>query len=298
MTLLSMHSLLGKLLALTLFVTAVSCQPTHTVKPGSSKKNKALLFASVPPQAFLLKTIAGSDYDVLTLIKHGQDPHHWLPSPKQTLALNKSTAWFPSNLPFEENLLPKLHAQQSSLKIFPPLGAHSVHDKQHLHQRDPHTWLAPPLLIEQSTFIADSLGQLNPEKAALFKDRAETLKTKLNALHKEITKQLAPYKGRSFLIFHNSLSHFALSYGLSQHVIQSGDASPDPKRLRDIIKQAKEDKITSVFIQPQFDDQSARMVADAIGGQVVIIDPLAEDVLANLKHIADTLTDSFSQTDL
>ena len=40
------------------------------------------------------------------------------------------------------------------------------------------------------------------------------------------------------------------------------------------------------------------MVADAIGGRVVIIDPLSEDVLANLKQIADKLTASFSQARL
>ena len=38
------------------------------------------------------------------------------------------------------------------------------------------------------------------------------------------------------------------------------------------------------------------MIANAIDGRVVTIDPLAEDVLANLKQIADTLTAAFSQT--
>jgi len=287
---------LSAILILSVAALSMSCRPKDKNQTGESE-SKQVIFASVPPQAFLVNAIAGPEYDVRSLIEPGQDPHHWLPSPKQSFALSKATAWFPSGLPFEYNILRKIQNQKTAVQIFSTPDSHAPHQNKHHHESDPHTWLAPPLLIEQITFIADSLGQLNPDKASLYKDRAKTLKTKLTVLHDELTEQLAPYKGRSFLIFHDALSHFAHSYGLTQNVIQSGDAPPDPKRLRNIIKQAQENLTKTVYIQPQFDDQSARMIADAIGGRVVIINPLAEDVFTNMKQIADTLTHTFSQTD-
>ena len=292
---------LGKLptnLILSVVALSMSCHPKDENQYDEAE-NKAVIYVSVPPQAFLAKAIARPGIEVHCLIEPGQDPHHWLPSPKQTLALSKATAWLPAHLPFEQKLFPEIWSKEKKNKpeIFPTIiGQNPEHDHQH-SESDPHSWLSIPLLIEQTAIITRFIQSINPDKSSLYHERSEALNSRLATLHKELTYQLAPYKGRSFLIFHNALGHFAHTYGLTQNVIQSGDAPPDPKRLREIIKQAQANKTTTVFIQPQFDDRSARMIADAIGGQVIVIDPLAEDVLANLKHIANTLTDSFSRTD-
>lgn len=282
----------------------LSCQPRQegALEPTEPAGETPVIFASVPPQAYLLKSIAGPEFNIRILIEPGQDPHHWLPSPKQTLALHQAVAWFPSGLPFEKKLLSGFKNQKTGLQVFSPVAsdlpdtqAETESSSDHHHQSDPHTWMSPPWLIEQAAATAKALGQLDPKKAALYRDRANSLSENIAILDKQLSQQLTPYRGRSFLILHPALGHFAHTYGLEQNVIQPGDASPDPKRLRDIIKQAQRDKTTTVFTQPQFDDQSARMVAKAIAGRVATIDPLAEDVLANLKQIGDTLLDAFSQ---
>jgi zinc transport system substrate-binding protein len=279
----------------------LSCQPKQEGKLEPAGK-APVIFASIPPQAYLLKSIAGPEFDIRTLIEPGQDPHNWLPSPKQTLALHQAVAWFPSGLPFEKKILGGIKNQKAGLQVFSPVASdppdthpETESSSEHHHQSDPHAWLSPPWLIEQATATAKALGQLDPEKARLYQDRASSLSHTIAALDKQLSQQLTPYRGRSFLILHPALGHFARTYGIEQNAIQPGDASPDPKRLREIIKQAQRDKTATVFTQPQFDDQSARMVAEAIDGQVATIDPLAEDVLANLKQIGDTLVTSFSQ---
>ncbi|MCF6183977.1 MAG: zinc ABC transporter substrate-binding protein, partial [Bacteroidales bacterium] len=65
-------------------------------------------------------TIAGDHFKVHTLIDPGQDPHHWMPNPKQMLALNKAKAWWPAGLPFEQKLLPKIKTAANGPQIFPP----------------------------------------------------------------------------------------------------------------------------------------------------------------------------------
>ncbi|MBW2043180.1 MAG: hypothetical protein JRI76_14330 [Deltaproteobacteria bacterium] len=42
-----------------------------------------------------------------------------------------------------------------------------------------------------------------------------------------------------------------------------------------------------IFTQPQFSAKSASLLAAAIEGRVVMADPLAEDWLANLRHVAE-----------
>ena len=50
-----------------------------------------------------------------------------------------------------------------------------------------------------------------------------------------------------------------------------------------------------IFVQPQFDSRSATTVAQAIGGTVVPIDPMAREVTANLVTIASAIEQAFRQ---
>ena len=60
---------------------------------------------------------------------------------------------------------------------------------------------------------------------------------------------------------------------------------PTPAGLESLIEQAKEHGIKVVFAEPQFNPQSAEVIADALGGVVVLIDPLAKDYIDNLRSL-------------
>ena len=46
-------------------------------------------------------------------------------------------------------------------------------------------------------------------------------------------------------------------------------------------------------MQPQFDQTSADALAESINGNVVSIDPLEKDIVANLREIASAIKGSF-----
>jgi len=56
-----------------------------------------------------------------------------------------------------------------------------------------------------------------------------------------------------------------------------------------IAKQAKSEGVTTLFVQPQFDQSSATSLAETIGGRVQTLDPLEKDVLANLRTIGKAI---------
>jgi zinc transport system substrate-binding protein len=56
-----------------------------------------------------------------------------------------------------------------------------------------------------------------------------------------------------------------------------------------LIDQAKTDGVKVIFVQKQFPADSASAIAQAINGNVVPLDPLAEDSIANLQLIADSI---------
>jgi zinc transport system substrate-binding protein len=106
---------------------------------------------------------------------------------------------------------------------------------------------------------------------------------------------LAPYRGRAFLVFHPGFGYFADAYGLKEEAVEAGGRSPGPKQFRALVEKAKAEGIKTVFVQPQYDPHSARAVAEAIGGEVVPMNGLAKDVLADLEDIAEKVKRSMQE---
>ena len=96
-------------------------------------------------------------------------------------------------------------------------------------------------------------------------------------------------KGRDLFVFHPAYGYFARQYGLTQVAVETGGRQPSARHLAELIDRARARDVRVIFVQPQFARHSARAVADAIGGAVVPLDPLAEDYLGNLEQMASTV---------
>lgn len=286
---------------------------------GSSEPlnaGKITAYVSVPPQATLVSVIGGEHVVVEILAGAGKDPHDFSPSPKQAMNLGRAEVWFTTRMPFERSMAKKVHSNARRLRIVdttegqpsypasqpnPDESAahddHHGHDHDHAHDHsdgDPHLWLSPPHLKLQAEKIAATLAELAPEHGADFQANLTTLESQIDQVHAEIDKDLAPYRGATFLAYHGAFAWFADAYGLKQEAIEFGGRSPETKRLRQIIENARATGIRAVFTQPQFDRRSAEAVAKGLGGSVIDIDPLAEDLFGNLRHIAEQLGSALS----
>lgn len=294
----------------------VSCAETETVVRESGKP---VVFVSVPPYAGLVERIAGDSVEVISLVGENDDPHTFSPTPKVVASLSDAGVFFTAKLPFEERLLEKLAETDRDLKVVSLVdsldlrsfaaGEHDHHhhdhdhdhgDHDHDHDRDhdhsegeidPHVWLAPALLIEQINIIENELSGLlasQEEKNALAENSLSMI-FELTSLDKELAIALGPLRGKKFYVFHGAFGYFAESYGLEQKTIQLAGRTPAPKKLAALVNEAKADDVKVIFVQPQFDTSSAENLAEAIEGSVVPIDPLARDVIANLRDIAAKL---------
>jgi zinc transport system substrate-binding protein len=159
-------------------------------------------------------------------------------------------------------------------------------DDRSVGEPDPHIWMNPLLAIKQAEAMRDALARIDPDRAEVYRANLESLKEDLSALDRRIEGILSPFKGRRILVFHPSYGYFTDRYGLKQTPIETGGKSPGAQRLAELIARAKQEKAGAVFVQPQFDQKSARAVADAIGASVVVFDPLAEDYIENLEQAA------------
>ena len=138
------------------------------------------------------------------------------------------------------------------------------------------------------------LQTLIPAEAETIEERCDSLKEHLAQIDGQIRDILAPYRGRTFFVFHPAFGNFAAAYGLVQVSVEAGGHEPGPRHLADVIERARALGVRSVIVQPQFSRKSAETVAAAIDADIVGLDPLAADYEASLLTLARTLADLFA----
>jgi zinc transport system substrate-binding protein len=160
-----------------------------------------------------------------------------------------------------------------------------THAGESYHEQDPHVWTSPLLVTHMVGRIRDKLTELAPDHAADFARNQDAFVAELDALDAELHKRLDPLPNRKFMVFHPAWGYFADSYGLTQVSIEREGKEPGARGLAALIDQARQEKIKVVFVQPQFNKRQASQVAQAIGGGVVSVDPLAADYVDNLRRV-------------
>jgi len=282
-------------LYLLFFVLLTGCGKPEQHSGGG----KPSVFVSIPPQAGLLKALVGNQVEVYTLVGDGQSPHAYEPTARQLANLGTADLFFSIGVPFETALLnkirplyPDLNIVASDSGIIKRSISHHTHGEHCDHDHganDPHVWLSAKNAVSIAGNMYTALAQNDPEKEPFYRKNLEILTEELNALRRETHVLLAPFKGQRFYVYHPSFGYFADEYGLEEMPIELDGKSPSPRQLATLIEQARVDNVKIVFVQKQFPADSAQAIADAIGGTVVPLDPLAEDVIANLRQIAESI---------
>ncbi|MFW6169417.1 MAG: metal ABC transporter solute-binding protein, Zn/Mn family [Planctomycetota bacterium] len=281
----------------------VGCGRTGRQGPEGSLR----AIVSIRPQAWLVQQIGGKHVAVQTLVQPGESPVTYQPTDAEISRVMAADVYFRIGVPFERAPWSQAIQSAKTLQVVNtregvPLRRmgeeHSGHEHEHDHQHDhaghdPHIWLSPPLLKIQAQTIGSHLQKLDPAHADVYQRNLESLKTRLDEADTAIRGKLAPFSGRAFLIFHPAWGYFADEYGLRQVAIEKEGKEPTDREMTALQTLAREEEINVVFVQPQISGKSAEAIADGIDGRVEILDPLAEDVLAEIRRAAEAIADSY-----
>jgi zinc transport system substrate-binding protein len=262
---------------------------------------------SIDPQRFLVESIGGDTIKVVTIVPAGKNPHSYEPTPSQMKELSRSVVWFSIRIEFEQAIMPKIKSLYPHIRIVDTsIGIKrrimreeelDKHDHDHDHDEvgaeDTHIWMSVRLMKNQADVVYKTLVEINPSQKALYKKNYENLLKELDILDKELSRKLAPYKGKEFFIYHPVLGYFADDYGLRQISIEIKGKEPSPSQLAKVINLARKHKVKIIFVQEGFSKKSAETVAKAIGGKVVEINPLTSDYLNMMRKIGDMLVEGW-----
>jgi len=297
-------------------IAAAGCAGSERPVPDN------LVVVSIQPQAWLVERVAGETVEVATLLSPGDSPATYQPTDTQISRVLQAAAYFRIGVPFEEGEWFRAIASSRRIRIIDtregitlrPIETGHSHEHEaesgqaheheaesehsgeagtdHVHSAgglDPHIWLSPRLLAIQARTVARALGEIFPEHQETFTANLAALETALDSLDRELAALLAPVRGRTIFLFHPSWGYFADDYGLHQMPIEIEGKEPSDAELTAFQQLARSEGIRVIFIQPQITSHTADILAAALDAEVRLLDPLARDVMLNLRSTAELL---------
>lgn len=266
-------------------------EPTNNSDTVENSKLKVI--SSFYPLHEFVQSVGQDKIDATLLTPAGVEPHDWEPTIKDVQRMETSDLIIINGIGFEtwvesleENnfsgvivdtsngILIKTHEEEHEEEHE---DEHEEENNEHDHSLgDPHIWLNPVLAKTQVQNIANALSNSDPENREFYQTNAATYIKELDTLDSKIRSELSSCND-DFIAFHDAFSYFADEYGLTQHTILSsndphGEASA--KTLETVISEARELNIKIIFSEEAVNQKTSEIIADEIGGKVLILSPL------------------------
>ena len=277
------------------------------------KSDTLTIAVTILPQQEFVEQVCGEYHpQIMVLIPPGASPATYELTPKQMQMIGDADIYFKlgSGLPFENIWLDKIADLNPGMKIVDcsegieiltgMAEEHEIHAHDdaeenrghHHHGADPHIWCSPLNVKIMVDNIATSLIELDPKHKEVYEKNAPIYKSRLDELDNEIKAKLAIISTHDFIIFHPAWGYFAHEYDLNQIPIEIEGKEPRADDLMKLVRLSKEKNIQTVFASPQFNTESAKMIAHEINGKVEFIDPLAKEYIANLREVSSKLVEA------
>ncbi|NCC14024.1 MAG: metal ABC transporter substrate-binding protein [Spirochaetia bacterium] len=270
-------------------------------KEATNRDSKPVVVVSILPHAYFVDQLTQGLVEVVTLVGEGQNPHSYEPSPSQMAQLAIAKLWVLSGTDFELSLRQKVTSLYPNLvvvdgtrgmtfRMLQEHEGHDEHDDEHDLNIDRHTWLG---LEQVKVLLANTKEALFPllgaESKTVVESRYQELISQIDVLFSSLAVQLKPLAGSTVFVYHNSFGYFLDSFSIAQEAVETGGKEPTAKTLAALIEKAKQERPKVIFVQKQFPVASAKTVADAVGAEVVSLDPLAYNWMESIQTMADAL---------
>lgn len=260
-------------------ITGVATMALLAHSAGAKTLNVAV---SVVPQATFVKAVAGEQANVTIVIPPGSNPKNYEPSAKQMEDLEDADVYFAIGVPPEAAFILSRLSKDLPVVKLPDIVKKTYPERKLGKGRDPHIWLSPKRAKIITLAIAEALGQLDTENAAVYLHNAEVYNKKIQAAETQIKQDLASSQNRSFLVYHPAFGYFADDFGLTMYALEKAGKKASAQRLVKFIDLAKEKNIKTVFYQSEMDSTQAKSLATEIGGKAVQLSPLNPNYIDNL----------------
>lgn len=264
------------------------------------KQNKSTiptLTVTIEPLRYFTEAIAGPKFQVVSIVPKGGNPETYDPTPQQLVELARSKAYLRiGHIGFEQAWAERLQANTPKLPFYDMSQGidliYEIHPHAHTHGNmggvEPHIWNSIPNARIISVNICKALSEIDPDNRTYYQHRLDSLQQIIDQTEHQIQGYLTD-ADTSFLIYHPALSYFARDYSLQQISIEEGGKEPSPTHLQELMNTCKQKQVRIVFVQQEFDQRNAEVIAHELNLKIVPINPLSYEWNKEMICIAKAL---------
>lgn len=264
---------------------------------GNRQSEKATITVTLEPLRYFTEAIAGDHFQVVSMVPEGSSPETYDPAPQQLVDLSKSQAYLRIGyIGFEQAWMDKLQTNAPHTKVFDTSrGVELIRGKGHRHGNhyheggvEPHIWNSTRNAAVIAENVCAALCELDSTHRTEYRYRTDSLKQVIAQTDRDI-RNLLQQADSAFMIYHPALSYFARDYGLKQISIEEGGKEPSPAQLKHLIETCRNNNVNIIFVQQEFDQHNAQLIADELGIRIVPINPLSYHWQEEMMGIAKSL---------
>lgn len=278
---------------------------------GKKEGGTRTISVTIEPQRYFAEKIAGDLFQINCVTPAGQSPETYDPTPQQMVQISQSQAYFRiGEIGFEQAWMKNLQSQNPDMAVFDlSEGMELIKNEEEAHEEgeahphhhhgsvDPHIWtsISGARVIAQNTYQA--FIKLDPENQEVYRAGYQRLIEEIDSTEAEMKQLLQPLAGTAFIIYHPALTYFAREFGLKQLCIELDGKEPSPAQLKQLLETATQSGAKVVFVQQEFDQKNAELIAKETGCRLVTINPLSYNWQDEMIRLATILAGKDGQAD-
>ena len=275
------------------WLLAVACGSTGEVSVTTNAQVSPLrVVTTTALLADLVENVGGDLVAVYPIVPPGADAHSFQTTPEDSIAISRARVIVTNGFGLDAFLEPVLRGAMAAhtVEVIATEGLESFLSREAGSQEtgygagsldeqgDPHFWQNPLFALYYVQQIRDGLAEADPDHEPEYVANAETYMETLRELDREILQILGsvPPERRHLVTFHDAFSHFGQRYGWKVSAFVDSDADEvAPAAVVRLLDRVKNERLSAVFVEPQFRSDVIQRAADDAG---VTVWPIHSDI--------------------
>jgi manganese/zinc/iron transport system substrate-binding protein len=267
----------------------VACGPVETPQSRVLDGDTIRVVTTIGMITDAVERVGGARVEVEGLMGPGIDPHLYKASEGDLRRLERADVVFFGGL----------HLEAKMAEVFEKIGErraiHAVTDgipRRDLIRAasgfDPHVWFDVGLWMHAVEEVRDTLAELDPARAALYRRNADAYLDELRELDEYVARRAAevPTSRRVIITAHDAFAYFGRAYGFDVRGLQgiSTAAEAGAGDVQELARFIAERRIPAVFVESSVSPRTIQAVREAVrarGFDVRIGEPLFSDAMGD-----------------
>ena len=254
--------------------------------------DKINVATTIAPLAEFVRAVGGDRVAVTVVVPPGAEPHTFEPTPSLMVDMSKADLYVMNGAGLEFWIDRLLQANKDMTVIDSSKSIDLISESE--DEMDPHIWISLKNAAVQVQNVCSGLIQVDPANKDYYSQNRDSYLEQLKALDEELNSSFTASKKKIFVVHHPAWTYFARDYALEQVPLMENEKEPGPKYLSQVIDLARQNNITTVFIEPEFNPKSAEVIAKEMNASITTLDPLAADYLNNMRYAGRAIASSLN----